>query len=187
MLTFKAKLKEYMRTLDKQLILMLDTKEEMPEDELIKLLNTDKGIKVQMSVWREPRSINANNYAWVLMDEIAKKTRSTKELVYRNIIARVGVFEILPIKNEAVNNFIGKWESRGLGWVCEVMRDSKIQGYTNVIAYYGSSVYNTKEMSRLIDEIVHDAQELGIQTKTPQEIAELKSLWEQYEVNNTGK
>lgn len=184
MLTFKAKLKDYMRTLDKQLILMLDTKEEMPEDELIKLLNTDKGVKVQLSVWREARSINANNYAWVLMDEIAKKTRSTKELIYRDIIARVGVFEILPIKNEAVNNFIDKWESRGLGWVCEVMRDSKIQGYTNVIAYYGSSVYNTKEMSRLIDEIVHDAQELGIQTIKDIEIKDLMDKWEKDNVKN---
>ena len=187
MLTFKAKLKDYMRTLDKQLILMLDTKEEMPEDELIKLLNTDKGVKVQLSVWREARSLNANSYAWVLLDEIAKKTRSTKEEMYRQVISRVGVFEILPIKNEAVDNFVDKWESRGLGWVCNIMRDSKIKGYTNVIAYYGSSVYNTKEMSRLIDEVVQEAQALDIQTKTPQEIAELKSLWEQYEINNTGK
>lgn len=184
MLTFKAKLKDYMRTLDKQLILMLDTKEEMPEDELIKLLNTDKGVKVQLSVWREARSLNANSYAWVLLDEIAKKTRSTKELVYRDIIARVGVFEILPIKNEAVNNFIDKWESRGLGWVCNIMRDSKIPNYTNVIAYYGSSVYNTKEMSRLIDEVVQEAQALGIQTIKDIEIKDLMDKWEKDNVKN---
>ena len=184
MLTFKAKLKDYMRTLDKQLILMLDTKEEMPEDELIKLLNTDKGVKVQLSVWREARSLNANSYAWVLLDEIAKKTRSTKEEMYRQVISRVGVFEILPIKNEAVDNFVDKWESRGLGWVCEVMRDSKIKGYTNVIAYYGSSVYNTKEMSRLIDEVVQEAQALGIQTIKDIEIKDLMDKWEKDNVKN---
>ena len=173
-----------MRTLDKQLILMLDTKEEMPEDELIKLLNTDKGVKVQLSVWREARSLNANSYAWVLLDEIAKKTRSTKEEMYRQVISRVGVFEILPIKNEAVDNFVDKWESRGLGWVCEVMRDSKIKGYTNVIAYYGSSVYNTKEMSRLIDEVVQEAQALGIQTIKDIEIKDLMDKWEKDNVKN---
>ena len=185
MLTFKAGLKDYMRTIDGQLILMLDTKEEMPEDELLKLKETDKGVKVQLNIWREQRSINANNYCWVLLDEIAQKTRSTKEEIYQEIISRVGVFEILPIKNTAVDNFVEKWKSRGLGWVCNVMRDSKIQGYTNVIAYYGSSVYNTAEMSRLIDEVVEEAKKLGIQTKTPEQIAELKSLWEQYEINNT--
>ena len=109
---------------------------------------------------------------------------STKEEVYQEIISKVGVFEILPIRNEAVDNFVEKWQSRGLGWVCNIMRDSKIPNYTNVIAYYGSSVYNTKEMSRLIDEVVQEAQGLGIQTKTPQELAELKNLWGQYEKQN---
>jgi hypothetical protein len=144
----------------------------------------DKELKVQVSVWRQDRSLNANNYCWKLLDEIAQRTRSTKEEVYQEIISKVGVFEILPIRNEAVDNFVEKWQSRGLGWVCNIMRDSKIPNYTNVIAYYGSSVYNTKEMSRLIDEVVQEAQALGVQTKTPQELAELKNLWGQYEKQN---
>ena len=144
----------------------------------------DKELKVQMSVWRQDRSLNANNYCWKWLDEIAQRMHSTKEEVYQEIISKVGVFEILPIRNEAVDNFVEKWQSRGLGWVCNIMRDSKIPNYTNVIAYYGSSVYNTKEMSRLIDEVVQEAQGLGIQTKTPQELAELKNLWGQYEKQN---
>lgn len=180
MLTFKGRLKDHIIKLGGKVVLMLDT--DLSAEYLDEL--KDKDLKVQMSVWRQDRSLNANNYCWKLLDEIAQRTRSTKEEVYKEIISKVGVFEILPIKNEAVDNFVGKWESRGLGWVCNIMRDSKIPNYTNVIAYYGSSVYNTKEMSRLIDEVVQEAQGLGIQTKTPQELAELKNLWGQYEKQN---
>lgn len=180
MLTFKGRLKDHIIKLGGKVVLMLDT--DLSAEYLDEL--KDKELKVQMSVWRQDRSLNANNYCWKLLDEIAQRMHSTKEEVYRQVISRVGVFEILPIKNEAVDNFVDKWESRGLGWVCNIMRDSKIPNYTNVIAYYGSSVYNTKEMSRLIDEVVQEAQGLGIQTKTPQELAELKNLWGQYEKQN---
>lgn len=180
MLTFKGKLKDYIIKLGGKVVLMLDT--DLSAEYLDEL--KDKELKVQVSVWRQDRSLNANNYCWKLLDEIAQRTRSTKEEVYQEIISKVGVFEILPIRNEAVDNFVEKWKSRGLGWVCNIMRDSKIPNYTNVIAYYGSSVYNTKEMSRLIDEVVQEAQGLGIQTKTPQELAELKNLWGQYEKQN---
>lgn len=180
MLTFKGKLKDHIIKLGGKVVLMLDT--DLSAEYLDEL--KDKELKVQVSVWRQDRSLNANNYCWKLLDEIAQRTHSTKEEVYQEIISKVGVFEILPIRNEAVDNFVEKWQSRGLGWVCNIMRDSKIPNYTNVIAYYGSSVYNTKEMSRLIDEVVQEAQALGVQVKTPQELAELKNLWGQYEKQN---
>lgn len=180
MLTFKGKLKDHIIKLGGKVVLMLDT--DLSAEYLDEL--KDKELKVQISVWQQDRSLNANNYCWKLLDEIAQRMHSTKEEVYQEIISKVGVFEILPIRNEALDNFVEKWKSRGLGWVCNIMRDSKIPNYTNVIAYYGSSVYNTKEMSRLIDEVVQEAQALGVQVKTPQELAELKNLWGQYEKQN---
>ena len=46
-----------------------------------------------------------------------------------------------------------------------------------VRAYYGSSQYNTKQMSRLIDMVVEGAKELGIETLTPEELARIKEEW----------
>ena len=57
--------------------------------------------------------------------------------------------------------------------------NSKIPGYKLVHAYYGSSTFDTEEMSRLINAIVEDCKELGIETRTPEEIENLLSLWEQ--------
>ena len=41
----------------------------------------------------------------------------------------------------------------------------------------GSSEFDTKEMSIFIDGVVQDAQELGIVTDTPEQIARYKEAW----------
>ena len=61
------------------------------------------------------------------------------------------------------------WEARGIGWQTETM-PSKVEGCTNVVLYYGSSVYDTKQMSLLIDHLVQDAKAIGIETLTPREL-----------------
>ena len=89
----------------------------------------------------------------------------------------------MPIRNEAVDKFISNWGRNNdgkqrLGWICDILGDSKIEGYTNVCAYYGSSTYDSKQMSDLIDNIIFECEEQGIPTKTPEEIEKMKSLWE---------
>ena len=49
--------------------------------------------------------------------------------------------------------------------------------YTYYKIYKGSSQFNQEEMSILIDGIVEEAKQLGIETMTPSEIANLKSMW----------
>ena len=68
----------------------------------------------------------------------------------------------------------------GLGWVTETI-PSKLDGFTNVLAYYGSSMYNTAEMSKLIDLIVQECQQLGIETKNPKELQSLLESWSKNE------
>jgi hypothetical protein len=49
--------------------------------------------------------------------------------------------------------------------------------FTHYKVYKGSSEFDAREMSILIDGIVSEAKNLGIQTETPNEIARLKSMW----------
>lgn len=148
-------------------------------DELKEMENKGKGLRVEVDVWREKRSLDANAYCWVLLDKIASEIKSTKEDVYLSIIHEVGVYEVLPIKDVAVERFVKSWEKKGLGWCCEVLGKSKIKDYTNVVAYYGTSTYDSKEMARFIDEVVSRAKELNLETRTSEEIAKMKSLWGQ--------
>ena len=67
------------------------------------------------------------------------------------------------------------WEKMGLGWMAFDMGTTK--GFTTIHAYKGSSAYDTKEMSRLLDWLVEEAEGLGLETRTPDEIERMKSLW----------
>ena len=121
---------------------------------------------------REKRSLDANAYAWVLLGKLAAKLNIPKEEVYRQIIRDVGDnYEILPIRDEAVDKWISAWEEKGIGWCCDVLGKSKLGGYTNVIAYYGSSTYDSKQMSNFISLIVQECVEQDIETATPRELS----------------
>lgn len=145
--------------------------------ELKDIISNGKQLSVEISQYRQKRSLDANSYLWVLCHKIAEVIRSTKEEVYKKAIREVGQFEIVPIKAEAADRWIEAWNSKGMGWFSEVMEDSKLPGYKKVISYYGSSIYDTREMSVLIDNVVQDAKSLGIETMTPAELEVLKSNW----------
>jgi len=178
MATFKGKIKECVLTFDRRLLVTVETNaNSLAEDTINEWANAEADYNVQIEKYHESRSLNSNSYMWILCDKIADKVNSTKEEVYKKAVREVGVFEMLPIKNNALTEFKRRWASKGLGWFCEELRDSKLAGYTTVVAYFGSSTYNSKEMSRLLDYVVEEAKELGIDVRTEAQIEEMKRLW----------
>lgn len=69
------------------------------------------------------------------------------------------------------------WQSHGLGWIAEKLDEGQHKGFVLINFYYGSSSYNTKQMARLIDAVVEDCKEQGIETMSPAELEELKGMW----------
>lgn len=141
-----------------------------------------KKLDLQIKEFKKNRTKNSNSYAWTLMNKLAMVLSEKKERpitaveIYRQYVKDFGIFEIVPLKNEAIDKWVEIWESRGIGWVCE-KQDSKLEGFTNAVSYYGSSVYNRAEMGRLIEAIVADCKAVGIQTLTPTELEEINKRW----------
>jgi len=178
MATFKGKIKECVLTFDRRLLITVEANaNSLAEDAINEWANAEDDYSVQIEKYREPRSLNSNSYMWILCDKIAEKVNSTKEEVYKKAVREVGVFEMLPIKNVALTEFKRRWASKGLGWFCEELRDSKLAGYTTLVVYFGSSTYNSKEMSRLLDYVVEECKELDIDVRSPAQIEEMKRLW----------
>lgn len=125
---------------------------------------------------KQKRSLDANAYLWVLISKIQSVLNIPKETIYKDLIKDIGVYEVIPIKNIAVNKFCEAWHKNGLGWITETTK-SKLDGYTNVLAYYGSSEYNSKEMARLIDSTIEECRNLDIETKSDEEIKSLVENW----------
>ena len=138
----------------------------------------DRLYDLEIKEHRKKRSLDANAYAWVLINKIADALRITPKEIYRQAIQNVGGnYEILPVKAEAAEHFKQVWEAQGLGWPCVDMGKSKIDGYRNLRAYYGSSTYSTTQMAQLIDILIQDCRALDIEVKSEEEIASIMRTW----------
>lgn len=140
---------------------------------LIGSLKDGKKYVITVKEYRKKRSLDANAYCWVLIDRLAKKTRIDKADIYRRVIKEIGgVSETICVRQNAADKLIEGWCCHGLGWQAERL-GSKLDGCVNVTP----SVYDTAQMSRLIDGSVQECQAQGIETMTPYELEQLKASW----------
>lgn len=139
----------------------------------------DADVDVEIKKHNPKRSKDANSLCWAMCHDIGKALRPPlpKEEVYRKAIREVGEYEPLPIRADVVETFQRRWAAKGTGWFAEIIDDSKLPGYKLVFAYYGSSTYDTAEMSRLIDYLVEDARNMGIPIPASKEQEEALKAW----------
>lgn len=144
-------------------------------DQILDGIVTGKQYDVTIKQHREHRSLDANAYMWVLLDRLSEAVEVPKEELYQNLIKNIGgVSETVCVKSEAVEQLCSGWQHNGLGWPTETL-PSKIPGCTNVILYYGSSTYDTAQMHRLIDLVIQECKQHGIETLSPDKIKELEA------------
>ena len=115
----------------------------------------------------------------MLLDKLAEVLQVKKEDLYREYIRDIGGnSETVCVRNKAVDKLVDGWRHNGIGWQTETF-PSKISGCTNVTLYYGSSTYDTVQMSRLIDLIIDDCREQGIEILQPEKLAAMMEGWDE--------
>ena len=121
--------------------------------------------------------MDANAYFWALAGKLAEKTGVPVTDIYREAVRDIGGnTEIVCVRQNAVAKLCWAWRKNGMGWLADTT-PSKIKGCTNVILYYGSSTYDTAQMSRLINLIVDECKEAGIETVPPQRLQAMMDEW----------
>lgn len=140
------------------------------------LKSTEK-LSIKITKHTKKRSLDANAYAWVLIGKIAEKTNVPRVDVYRNAIREIGGnYDVVCAQDKAVDSLCAAWQKNGIGWITDTM-PSKLEDCTNVMLYHGSSSYDTQQMSRLINLLVQDCEQLGVETKSPEELDSLLRSW----------
>lgn len=146
-----------------------------------------KVLRITAVQWREKRSLDANAYMWVLLTKQAEALKISKTRAYNIALRRYGQPEIIdgsvmytpiPDTEEAEETAI-EAETFHIKPTSQVMTGKDGVMYRTYKMIRGSSTYDTKEMSELIDGIVSDCKELGIDTATPDEIKHMLELYEQ--------
>lgn len=135
------------------------------------LLDQPDGRLYDIEIHREKRSLTANAYAWALIGKIADTLRTDKDAVYLQMLERYGQSEVVTVREDVPWQKIFRYaEEIGKGVV-------KGRAFTHVRVYRGSSEYDSKEMTVLIDGIIDEAKSLGIETLPPDEVERMKERW----------
>lgn len=170
-----GKLKDMMRLAGGEWVISFTTRDDPVGmwDEL-----NDVPVKVDIKKASKHRSLSANAFAWVLIDQIAEKTGLPTSEVYRNAILEIGgISDLYGMKEEAFESFCEIWTKGHLGRQVQIVPGSKRPGWVNVRAWKGSSDFDSAQMARLIDSLIQDAEALGIATVPDSEVERMVSQW----------
>ena len=142
------------------------------KNDIIKyLLNKPDTKQYEIKEHRQKRSLSANAYCWVLCTKIAEVLNSTKDEVYLEELKRYGQSLIVPVgKDRKPDGYFKYYQFEGR----RKLNDRELDFYK---VFKGSSEYDSKEMSVLINGIVEDAKELDIETLEDIKIKELIKEW----------
>lgn len=134
----------------------------------------DKILRITVKQYREKRSLDSNAYAWVLMQKIAEAVHSDKWSVYLEMLEKYSrAFTHVIVRPDVVPRFEAEWRTvRNLGEIT-------VNGQTGIQLqlYFGSSTFDTKEMSVFIDGLVEECRQLELETLPPSEIERMKREW----------
>lgn len=138
---------------------------------LIFRLDKDTVYDVKIDKHREKRSLNANAYLWKLVTEIGNVLNKSKEEVYLQMLIDYGQSEMVSILSEIdVKGYFKYYKLAGTS----LLNGKEFNHYK---IYKGSSEYDTKEMSILLNGVVQEAKNLGIKTKDDIELERLAEEW----------
>lgn len=123
---------------------------------------------------RPKRSLNANAYLWVLCSKMASILKTSKEEVYEEMLQSYGTFyhdddgyiTVTVKKNVDMSKVGGHWR------FVQTTGD-----FSSYLMIKGSSEYTVSEMSTLLDGIISEAKNLGVDTATDKEVERMLEDW----------
>lgn len=138
-----------------------------------------KDLKIKVTKGTKLRSLDANAYFHVLCDKLRQKMGISMAHMKNILITSYGQIEYIddqPIiyKTNAPVEYMQELEEAHM----KFLRQGEDGAYWYKV-YRGSHTYDTAEMHKLLEGTIFEAQEQGIETKTPDEIRRMEELWKQ--------
>lgn len=126
-----------------------------------------KDISIDIKLWRDKRSSSANALLWHCIGEITNALRSekwegTKWEVYRDLLRKYGKYTMISVREDALEAFLEN------DCVCDEV--GRKDGYVHLLYYFGSSQYDSKEFSLLLDGCIDDMKQMGLPAPTSEEM-----------------
>lgn len=155
-----------------QLNLTLSINENFAIDEIDKL--KDDKLSIKITKYRQKRSLDANGLLWVCLGQIAEVLRTDKWEVYLQMLKRYGKYTYICVKPNVIDAVKAQWRE------CEIVGEIEVNGQKAIqmLCYFGSSTYNTQEFSVLLDGVISEMQEIGLQAPLSEDMKRALEEWE---------
>jgi hypothetical protein len=142
-------------------------------NEIDNIKDADK-LSIKAVKYRQKRSLDANALLWVMLQSIATTLRADKWQIYLQMLKRYGKYTYICVKPSVVEAVKQQWRE------CEELGEVNINGQTAIqmLCYFGSSTYNTKEFSVLLDGVISEMKEMGLDTPTSEDMKRSLEQWE---------
>lgn len=156
-----------------------------PASVIISYLDKDENYikKWDLAEHREKkRTLTSNNYYWKLIDLLSLEEKIPKPELHNMYLREVGRLKLFNGKaayillpdDEETERAVIRSSSYHYMPTDDTTKGKDGNRYRWYVQLKGSKEFNTREMNMLIDLIIQDAQAVGIQTLTYEELAEMR-------------
>ena len=155
---------------------------------ILETIKAGKRYNVDIKEYRKKRSLDANALYWALLTALAKELDISNPRAHNLMLRRYGapwrvdeqmVFTVIPDTDEAENTAL-EAETVHMRPTAQVREGKDGKTYRTYVLLRGSSDYDTAEMGRLIDGLISECKEMGIDTMSARE----RGLIEDWEARN---
>ena len=139
----------------------------------------DSELSIDIRKHKERRSLDANAYFHVLVRKIATEQGVSDEEIKKYLVCEYGTYKRDKNKNIVALKLPADVDIDEIYPYTKFYKETNENGrsYKCYIVLEQTHKLNSKEMASLIDGAVYEAQELGIDTDTPEQIALYKEGW----------
>lgn len=127
----------------------------------------EKDLSIELKTYRNPRSHSANAMLWACLGEMAGRFGGDKWDYYLQALRKYGKYTLIAVKAESAGRFTDSYRE------CEEIgrrTDEDGQEWVHFLCYFGSSTYDSKEFSVLLDGVIEDMKQAGMPTPTSEEM-----------------
>lgn len=156
--------------LDGEMIVAFKVYDKQSMISFINETDKEKKLSIEVKPFRKQRSLDANALLWACLGQMAEALRTDKWDVYLMMLKRYGQFTYMTVKTKALPKLKQVWRE------IEILSEGEI--YSDVICYFGSSTYDTKEFSVLLDGVISEMKDMGLHIPLPEEIERSLAVWE---------
>lgn len=162
-------------SLDGTLSLTMSINEKADAIEQINQFDKDAVYSIEIKKKTRKRTLDANALLWACIGDIAKSLAADKWKIYLRMLRRYGKYTYIVVKPNVVEAVKNQWRE------CEEVGEIDIHGERGIqmLCYFGSSTYDTKEFSDLLEGVIGEMHELGLQPPPPKSVQKGLEVWEQ--------